>query len=460
MGTAPIHGVTRGLARLQTPPNTPRGEIWRYGYGFPFQASPTQAVILANIHRKRARVEDFEVGSDAIVFDNTRLLSADRAVEVSRIHREFNPNANEPADMVKQCPVGGFVPLGAKRDNGSPHPHVGTGFGIAMAIAYAVDDGDLSKPYRGVYLGAQSHIYYELLQFAFDGVDFRVTRTDRVGLDQLVPGRLFLNCPMRMAIPDGDDLLAAGVIGLPGSTTQNVMGTEASGSGVVRWRRGTEGWRAVSFHPVAMEFVNFEPSLIRDTDGALLFSVRPGYTAENKRDIVVWRSRDNAASWQQMIHVKSIRYQSPITINQAADGAPYVVCNHFVSAMMNYEGAFTDGFSRITSREMLCLWPLNERRDGLLSPHVVSFPRYHFGPPPVGIDGASDDGNTIKGRDWTCDHPSAGNVRLADGQWHNLLCHRLLAQAEVQGGIPPTPHSGLCIEEVLTSGPARPEWKF
>jgi hypothetical protein len=215
---------------------------------------------------------------------------------------------------------------------------------------------------------------------------------------------------------------------------------------------------------VAMDFVNFEPSLIRDVEGSLLCSLRPGYTADNRRDIIVWRSRDGAKSWERIIDVKNIRYQSPITLNRAADGTPYIVCNHYVSALMNYGDEFMDGFMRTTSREMLCLWPLNAERNGLFSPHIVSFPRYQYGPPPV-VEGKADPahadvGQANRGRDWTCDHPSAAVVRLADGRWHGLLCHRLLAQAEVQGGLPPTPHSGLCVEEVLSSGPERPEWNF
>jgi hypothetical protein len=460
-----IRGSTHGLCRLQTPPNIPRGEIWRYGGGFPFQISSTKAAILANIHRKQARTEDFEMGADVIVFDDLRHLIPDRAVEISRIHREMNPKANEMSDMVKQCPVGGFVPLGAKRADGSAHPHAGTGFGVAMAISYAIDDGGLSKPYRGCFRGAQSHIYYELLQFAFDGTTFRITQTDHVTIDQLLPGQLYINCPMTMAIPDGDDLLATAAVGLLGSSIENVMGDEAAGTSVVRWRRGVHGWRPVSCHPVAMDFVNFEPSLIRDVDGSLLCSMRPGYSAANKRDIIVWRSRDGAKSWERIIDVKNVRYQSPITLNQAADGSPYIVCNHYVSALMNYEGSFMDGFMRTTSREMLCLWPLNSDRDGLLSPHIVSFPRYEYGPPPTYEgplpDGeVTDPGQSNKGRDWTCDHPSATTVRLADGRLHNLLCYRLLAQAEVQGGIPPTPYSGLCIEEVISDGPPKPEWSF
>ena len=459
-----IQGTTRGLCRLQTPPNVPRGEVWRYGYGFPFQVSPTQAAIMANIHRKQAPTEDFEIGADVIVFDELRRLIPERAVKISRMHREWNPKANEDSDMIKQCPVGGFIPLGAKRADGSPHPHAGTGFGMGIALSYAIDDGDRSKPYRGCFRGAQSHLYNELQQYAFDGTTFKITRTDHLGIDEVLSGELFLNCPMTMAIPDGDDLLATAAMGRPGATIENVMGEESSITCIIRWRRGENGWRPVSCHPVATEFVSMEPSLIRDVDGSLLCSMRPGYTAPNRRDLLVFRSSDGGKTWQRIIDVKNIRYQSPITLNQAADGTPYIVCNHYVSALMNYQGNYMDGFMRTTSREMLCLWALNAERDGLLSPHILSFPRYQYGRPPT-VDrveqgpNATDIGQTNLGRDWTCDHPTATTVRLADGHWHNVLCHRLLAQAEVQGALPPTPYSGLCVEEVLSSGPERAVWK-
>lgn len=462
----PIRSITRGLACLQTPPNVPRDEIWRYGLGFPFQVSPTHAAILANIHRKMAPTEDFEVGADVIVFDDLRRLIPDRAVPITRPHREINPRVGEMAEMLKGPPLGGFVPLGAKRPDGSPHPHAGTGFGCGLALAYHIDDGDRSKLYGGCYRNEESYLYREMFQFSFDGTTFCIAKTEPIPMDKLLPGYLVQDIALRMAIPDGDDLLTGATVGFAGATEADVMaGTEQHGCGVLRWRRLEGNWRPVAFTPVAMEFACCESSLVRDVDGSLLFSVRPEYNVSPRNDVVIWRSGDNVASWQKIIHVKNLRYRSPITLDTAADGTPYIVCNHYLSAPMNYEGSFMDGFGRTTSREMIALWPLNANRNGLLSPLVAAFPRYEFGPPPVyegpqpGVN-VKDPGAIGKGRDWTVDHPNSMTVRLADGQWHNLLCHRRLAQAEVQGPILPTPHSGLCVEEVFSAGPARPEWNF
>ncbi len=461
---ASIHSLTRNLVHLQTPPNVPKGEIWRYGYGFPIQISPTHGAVVANIHRKQARTEDYEVGADIIVFDDFNRILPEKGVRLAQIHQEINPHTKGMSDMVKQCPVGGFVPLGAKTADGKPHPHAGTGFGLVMNISYAPDDGDINKPYEGCYRGDKSYVYYELQQYAFDGENFTIARSDRVEIDQLVSGQLYLNSPMRWAIPDGDDLIAAAVIGLPGSSMETIMGEENFGTGMARWRRGKDGWRIVEFHPVAMDFLNFEPSLVRDTDGSLLFSVRPGYQSDSRRDILVWRSRDGGKTWKKVIKAKNVRFQSPVTLNTAADGTPYIIGNNIISAMMEYEEGFMDGMARTTCREILCIWELNAQRNGLRSPLIAAFPRYEFGRPPLceapPPEGKITDPGYARGRDWTCDHPNGMNIRLQDGRWHHVLVYRLLAQAEVQGGILPTPHSGFRIEEVFSTGPAKPEWIF
>ncbi|MCE9559998.1 MAG: glycoside hydrolase [Armatimonadetes bacterium] len=460
----PIRSITRGLSVLQTPSRLPQGTIARYGYGFPFQVSSTTAAIFANIHCKMARTEDFELGTDVVLFDDLRHLTADRVIPVSRNHEEYNPAAKEMGTMSKQCLVGGFVPLGAKRPDGSPHPHAGTGFGWGMALSYAVDDGDLSKPYPGNFREEKTHIYYELYQFAFDGEKFTVPAVEKLGVNDLLPGQFVYNSPMRTAIADGDDLLSAGVVGAPGSTVQDIMRGEISKCGIFRWRKGENGWRAVEYIPVVEDMMSFEPTLVRDTDGSLLFTVRPAYESPEKRSILVWRSKDGGKSWEKIIHAKNIRFQSPITLNTAADGTPYIVCNHLLSALMDYEEGFMDGSARTTCREMLAVWALNPTRDALHSPHIASFPRYEYGPPPTystySVVNEGDAGQMNKGRDWTSDHPTAMTLRLSDGRWHHLLCYRVLAQAEVQGPIPPTPYSGLHVEEVFSVGEVKPEWNF
>ena len=84
-----------------------------------------------------------------------------------------------------------------------------------------------------------------------------------------------------------------------------------------------------------------EPSLIRDLDGALLFTARGAYADFNHR-IRVWRSIDNGRTWNLVMDLPNARGQAPVTLNQAADGTPYIVAN-----VLGHE------------RDWLALWPLN-----------------------------------------------------------------------------------------------------
>lgn len=429
--TTGITGVLRNAGMVQTPPNTPAGEHWRYGLGFPFQVSSTQAAIFANIHRVSARSWDYEMGTDVILFDDPKWMIAEGALAVSRNHKERHPRLGEMMTMVKYPLTAGFIPRGAKRADGSSHPHAGTGFGICYCLANDVDEAALKGEHRQTYdlTGDNVHAYFELSQLSFDGRQFQADAPERVAFDELLPGVKLTNLGLGGAIVDGDDLLLPMVAGCV--------------SGVVRWRRGARGWRPISFTPAAMGFSSSEPSLIRDVDGVLLFTVRPD--GEHSAGVLVWRSRDGGASWEIIVQAPNLRQRSPVGLLQAADGTPYIACNQSLAGFINYQGHIAQG----QFREILCLWPLNDDRTRLLSPFFACVPRYEYGPPRYG-------------NEWYVDHPVGATLRLADGQWHHLLCYRLMAIAEGlgQGLFPPTPHSGLHVSEVFSAGPARPSWCF
>ena len=123
------------------------------------------------------------------------------------------------------------------------------------------------------------------------------------------------------------------------------------------------------------------------------------------------------------------RGQSPITINSAADGTPYII-----SCKPGHE------------RDWLLLWPLKDDRSGLEEPMTVRNGLEDFGPPPSGVV-------------WFMDHPNATTVHLADGKWHNLLSHRVMDRGE-HGGQDPAPQTGHYVEEVFSSGAVVPVWNF
>jgi hypothetical protein len=61
---------------------------------------------------------------------------------------------------------------------------------------------------------------------------------------------------------------------------------------------------------------------------------------------------------------------------------------------------------------------------------------------------------------WNADHPTAKTVRLADGTWHTVIGMRICDEGEVHFGLPPAPQDGTYLEEVISTGPPVPPWKF
>jgi len=422
-----ITGVTKGSVDLAIPPSTPPDEVWRYGLGFPFQVAPDMAALFVNIRKEGTGSVDYEIGTDVILFDDLANISAANAIEVSRYERGVHGDSGKKTITLKGPVTGGFVPLGAKQADGSDHPHAGTGFGMCWVITEALDlngkynwDENLLKRRDGLF------------QFAYDGKKFQILKKELVKTETLLPdsdwnleGDFLAN-----AIPDGSDLLfAMGAWKKPGDIV--ILG-------VTRWRHGSEGWLPISFTPVTgppPEQVWTEPSLIRDVDGHLLLSARSGYHPSDSTiafDIAVWRSTANGQTWKQVIYRKKSRSRGPVTINQAADGTPFIVANY---APLRED------------RDILCYWSLNAGRTDLGELKIARDARGQFGPPPRGLW-------------WNVDHPTSAIVRLADRKWHSLLVYRILEYDPLKIGTDPAPQTGFYIEEVFSRGETIPAWKF
>lgn len=439
--------VSRGIVSVAQPeaavisPSAPRGETWRYQIAMPFQVAPRMAAFYCNIRKAYAPGVDFETGMDVILFDNLYHIGEGNAIRLTRNHEERNPNTVPPnanSVMVKYPARGGFVPLGAKRSDGSPHPHAGTGFAILQAFAWPHPHRAM-PPYQ-CYRGSEMYAYFELFQLAYDGATVHIVDSERISFTDLLPGWHTLDGAMTNGIPDGDDLLVTMAGGraegrhsdaMPGMVTRpNELGGVVRGTGVMRWRYGSHAWRPADFLPVSSDDHSFEPSLIRDVDGSLLFSTR-GSRDSDRSDIRVLRSKDGGVGWRKIIHVPDVVSGTPKTINRAADGTPYIAAN-----LLGWH------------RDMLCLWPLNGERTGLQTPIVARFGHLEFGPAPSGLV-------------WEIDHPSAMTVRLSDGEWHNVLGYRILDRAEkTDPSAGPTPHTGSYLAEVVSAGPAIPIWNF
>ena len=458
----PSHGIlsiTRGNADLTVPADVPEGKSWRYGLIFPFQVGPRMAAAFVNIRIRNGVMaparsgDDYEVGNDVVLFDDINLPPSAPAVPVTRNHEEANPNSdppNQPAIMVKYPMRGGFVPLGAKKTDGSPHPHAGTGFGIDTGLARR--PGDPKSAHGGsMYEDAERYQIMEVFQFSYDGDQFRVTGEERVLPTGLVSGWSISNGGLTNAIADGDDLL----VGMHGSRVGGTGDSEqpvSGGSGVLRCQRIDGVWRPVSFVPVTGTDGSTEPSLIRDTNGDLLFSAR-GKGGTRPHAIRVWRSRDGGETWKKIIHVVGVISSCPITLNQAADGTPYIASNMYLVPLDPIPKRFripADAEGRVRgggwTRQKLYIWPLGDDRAGLEAPILGRHCKAEFGPAPSGSM-------------WRADHPSSTTVQLADGNWHNVMGYRIHDDVESHE-LPSPPQTGAYLEEVISAGEPIPTWKF
>ena len=408
-----IANITKGPPALTMPTNAPAGEMRWYGLGFAFQVAPGKAGLLCNRHIDDAG--DHEDGVDLFLFDSLEAIKPEDAIRVSRNESQVNPKSGQRELATKYPMQGGFVPLGARRADGSPHPHAGTGFGICTIITHSLSGATLKR-------------YLQLHQFSFDGHNFRthaatpVWDAGSLRVDNSV--WMIEKLGMSMAIPDGDDLLYPAV----------ASNGKSESCGVSRWQRHDGTWKPVAFWPVIQS--GMEPTLCRDVDGSLLFCVRGAgsageFATKKPNAIRVWRSTDDAQTWKLIVDEPDQVGFNPISINRALDGTPYVVSN-----VMKEDRSY--------SREVLALWPLNKQRRGLVARRIVRDGPGEFGQPPTG-------------RTWKLDHPTSATLQLRDGKWHHVLIYR---GKEDPTSRRPIPQAGSYMEEVTSTGPPLPPWSF
>jgi hypothetical protein len=364
-------------------------------------------------------------------------LAAAKTVPVSRNEKMVDFSTDRPRIIIKYPLVGGFIPFGARRPDGTPHPHAGTGFGIEQALDFPMLEGGY---YMKEHKDTEMVRMTDSIQFSFDGSEFRVAECDRhqAGnpLEASGTGWFLISPGLTPGIADGDDLLCGAFATRSDSAKYFPL---PAASGVARWRRINGKWKPVDFVPVAYTEdpkdekdlrppTWAEPSLVRDIDGSLLFTARGAY-GDFDHVVRIWRSNDSGNHWEIVINNEQARGQAPITINQAADGTPYVVANR-----LGHE------------RDWLALWQLTDDRTDLKEPIDARNATAEFGPPPSGMV-------------WFMDHPSSQTVRLADGCWRHLLTYRLMDRGEHGGGSPP-PQTGYYLEEVVSDGEAVGSWSF
>lgn len=420
-----ITQITKSPLKLRFPNSTPADEHWIYQVAVPFQISPTDAALIVNIRLGKTRVVDLEVGSDLIVFNDLNNISGDHALPLTRYTYETHPRTGEQLMLSHGWAAGGFVPLGAKREDGSPHPHAGTGFGLAAVHGYPVSLAD--KEDTHVDVNSDIYMRLEMLQYAYDGKEFKITHRQQIASEDMLPGTNVMYLGTCSGIPSGDDLL----------TPMDTGNFGHWNTGMARWKRGQDGqWKLAEYTPIAED--TCEATLVRDVDGALLMLFRPwGGTSKEPMRLHIRRSTDEGKTWTRICDVEPFWQMCPITLNRGLDGRPYVVCNRFREPRQH----------RYATREMLWLWPLSDDRNFLLKPIVVR-------------DGPGEWGPAPNGSVWRMDHPMGTALRLKDGQWHHIITYRALDDAEMRTDAGAQEYTGTYVEEIFSTGAPLPPWNF
>ncbi len=460
---------------LHVPVDQPVDQTQQYGVGKCLQVSPHQIAVLTNRRVTNQAITDYENGWDVIVVDDISQINESGAKSVVTNTRETHPRTGQQLVMVQHLPIGGFVPLGAKLQDGRPHPHAGTGFGLAVIHGYPADNS-----LADAHVAKDMHHYMALFQFAFDGENFSVTDMEPLRNDEVLPGYWVYNRGLGTAIHDGEDMLSGLVAGRddqlarahaerlknagrePYLAAKDPVG-ECYGSGISRWRRGPNGWRPVTFTPVpkAGPDMGFEPSIVRDHDNSLLMTIRgkganvpPGESdcgLENTYEhFQVYRSTDNGESWHSVIHQPEMRAPTPTSIVRAADGTVFIAANPFRPLEKDSKGRVV---MKQRQRDQLWLWPLTDDRSGVGEPFVILNCTETFGPP------RQNDAESHDNR-WFADHPVGGVFRLADGKLHTLIGFRVSDAATTSGGAGAATPSGAWIAEIHTEGEGICDWKF
>jgi hypothetical protein len=471
--------LSMGLSgpRLRAPADPALRENHIYGVPTLYQVSPTAVACVANIRVIGVGQVDFENGADAILFDSLDSIDAAKAVPLVRNRTAVDPDTGERIVLVMHAPNGGFVPLGARLPDGRPHPAAGTGFGFSSASKHLESTAFGASP-TAFKSRLRSHPL--LLQYRYDGVTFKVVSGTPIVQESFFPGWTTLGRGLGGAVPDGEDLL----FGLVGGQDNDAARAhrarlaksgrplhphaggplgECYGSLCSRWRYGQNGWQPVSYVSVTASGPDMagEPSLVRDRDGSLLFSVRgkgaavpPGECDEGLENTYehfrVYRSRDAGATWERVIHLAERRSPTPVVINSLKTGEPYIAANPFKGLLKDDQGR-TIYKTRV--REELMAWPLTADRRDVEKPVMLLDANAQFGK-------ARQYDEMGHANHWHLDHPEGGTFRLRDGRWHSLLGFRCTDTALCGFGIAPPPQAGAWIEELTCEGDAVAPWNF
>lgn len=216
-------GLVRHGRILRGPATQPAGTTHPVAYelGLCLQLDAKTCLLLASMDEQGGG--DLCVGNDAFVFERLEDIVPERAIAVNRADPHYIlPRDGSKAFLAKFPAIGGFIPLDAVLDDGSPHPARGRGFLKSTCVPFSFDKTSaISNP----------EPFYEFIEMAWDGERLTFTRREYV--------RELRGLPLTGDGPLGQ--LTRQGIGLLGA-----FGIKRCGICIIRFEYNGNSWEAVA----------------------------------------------------------------------------------------------------------------------------------------------------------------------------------------------------------------------
>jgi hypothetical protein len=177
--------IVRNGMLLQKPARQPENTTNDISYelGCVLQLDPDTCMLVASMDELGA--DDLCVGNDGFIFKSIADIVPEKAFPLNRPQRDYTLLSGQRSFLAKYPANGAFVPLGAKTEDGKPHPAAGTGFLLSNCVPYHTD--------KKLWIENNTEHLTEWLDLRWDGeyldiVSHRLTHGEEFGLTLTGPG--------------------------------------------------------------------------------------------------------------------------------------------------------------------------------------------------------------------------------------------------------------------------------
>jgi hypothetical protein len=261
-----------------------------YELGKLFQIDSERLLLIASMREQGG--QDFEVGNHGFLFKDLSEISRERAIPVNLLDPEYKYKSGKGAGVLAKFPANGaFVPLGAKLENGDPHPGAGTGFLITACQSFLPDRSGPSPNYDE---------FLEFQQMKWENGELKVTKSE-------------------LPEPFKQKLLDPGFNCLPKDAGFITPVVSVDGIMVVKFEFVGGEWRPTASGKPFSKAKEIEPSLRKTEDGYVVYT--RGYDQRKGR---VYRSIEGLDYYFIFDHWN---WTVPQVLNQGLDGSLYLTTN-------------------------------------------------------------------------------------------------------------------------------------